>query len=1289
MAPAPECGVFVLIRLLGLMWRLVATCLMALLGLAASLWLWSGRPGSLATALHYALPQLPAGQTAVVSAVSGSLRDGGQIGRLRWQGLGFVVEATDVSVAWDWRGLLQRELRLSQLSARRLVVEDRRPPSPARPPGDLSLPLRVTAQFAVTELDWQGTAPLQLRQLAGYYFFDSKEHRLDKGEVRISSGTYQVQGRLQAAAPQAIGLTVLGTVQTRVPSIAQVMNLQAQASLDGVLAGADAEVQLRARLQPSAGSGSQRSPVQADVQARLRPWQAQPVVSATASWQGLDLAALWPQAPHTLSSGQAMVAPSGPGWRAEVKLDNRQSASLDRQGLPIDQLQAALLYRDGSWLIESVLASGAGGRIEGRGSYLAKAGQSERPVWQGSATLRNINPRALHSQLPAANLDGELTASQSGAGLSFSANLQTRAGLSAGQNPLAQIGQRLKAIGLDGRWQAPRLQLDRLDLQTDEARLGGQLALDTQSRAAEGQLKLTLPGGTAQLNGMLASSNGKGDIQLSITQAAPAARWLSQWPGMTGTAAYLPRGGELQLDGQWQGGWQNIERDLQLTLALRSPRLDLPGQDGGGANWQLRDLQADLSGRLDALTYKAQALSLRDQQRLQVQSHGRVALMAEGHWQVQVAQAQLGIQDPALPGRWAMQLSQGAMLDWVQRGAVSTVTLAAGSLALSGPAPGTAQVAWQPLRWSRRTAKPEEPAEWQSQGRIDGLPLAWLELLGQTRIANLGLRGNLVFGGEWDARGGAALQVTASLARTSGDLRLLAEEVQLGALSNLGDLNAGVRQARLRLLIDGAQLKALLDWDSERAGQAQAELGSVLQAGPDGWHWPAEAPLSGTLKVQLPPVGAWSLLAPPGWRLRGTLDADATLYGTRAAPLWRGRLQAQDLAVRSVADGIDFSQGQLRVQLDGQSMEIEEFTLRGAPLAGSSGGTVTVVGNMRWPVADGRAATPLLSRLRMDLVAQARSLRVSARVDRRLVISGQLKANLEGGQLALRGTLTADQALFILPEDSAPQLGDDVRVRRPGAPVVTTTPVKEPVVLGLRPDVLLTLDLGPDFQVRGRGLITRVAGSVTLRNANERSLAPLLRGELRTVQGSYKAYGQQLDIEAGVLRFTGPFDNPALDILAIRPNLSQRVGVQITGTAIAPVVRLYAEPELPEAEKLAWLVLGRSAGTGGAEAAVLQQAALALLGGTGRGLPGSLGQALGLDEVTMRGSTSNADGTTTGATVTVGKRLSRDFYVAYERSLAGTLGTLYIFFDLSRRLTLRAQTGEQSAVDLIFTLRYD
>ncbi len=86
-----------------------------------------------------------------------------------------------------------------------------------------------------------------------------------------------------------------------------------------------------------------------------------------------------------------------------------------------------------------------------------------------------------------------------------------------------------------------------------------------------------------------------------------------------------------------------------------------------------------------------------------------------------------------------------------------------------------------------------------------------------------------------------------------------------------------------------------------------------------------------------------------------------------------------------------------------------------------------------------------------------------------------------------------------------------------------------------------------------------------------------------------------------MLRFTGAIDNPTLDILAIRPNLTQRVGVQITGTALLPRVRLYAQPELPDAEKLSWLVVGRSSASGGAEAALLQQAALARLGSKGGG----------------------------------------------------------------------------------------
>jgi translocation and assembly module TamB len=275
-----------------------------------------------------------------------------------------------------------------------------------------------------------------------------------------------------------------------------------------------------------------------------------------------------------------------------------------------------------------------------------------------------------------------------------------------------------------------------------------------------------------------------------------------------------------------------------------------------------------------------------------------------------------------------------------------------------------------------------------------------------------------------------------------------------------------------------------------------------------------------------------------------------------------------------------------------------------------------------------------------------------------------------------------DQARLVLPDENKPKLGDDVVVRNAPAGAVPKErePAPEPATATRPLVVAVDLDLGDDFQVQGRGLQTRLRGTLAL---SGRSItAPRLAGTITTVGGEYRAYNQRLDVERGVLRFTGRIDDPVLDILAIRPNIVQRVGVLITGTAQAPFIRLYAEPDLPDAEKLAWLVTGRAAPSGGAEAALVQQAALALLSSRrsgGRGLAGSLG----LDELSVRRDS------TEGAVVTVGKRFARNFYASYERSLSGALGTLYVFYDISRRLTLRAQAGERAGVDLIFTFTFD
>ena len=134
---------------------------------------------------------------------------------MRWQQGELSIELRDITVAWSLRPLLGGELRLGQVIAKTLHVDDRRAPSEpdARvPPTDLSLPLKVDVPFSVDTVEWTGSMSLNATELSGHYVFDSDIHRLDEGQIRISSGKYQVKGSLQAPTPIAPPLHDNGAV---------------------------------------------------------------------------------------------------------------------------------------------------------------------------------------------------------------------------------------------------------------------------------------------------------------------------------------------------------------------------------------------------------------------------------------------------------------------------------------------------------------------------------------------------------------------------------------------------------------------------------------------------------------------------------------------------------------------------------------------------------------------------------------------------------------------------------------------------------------------------------------------------------------------------------------------------------------------------------------------------------------------------------------------------------------------------------------------------------------------
>ncbi len=455
-----------------------------------------------------------------------------------------------------------------------------------------------------------------------------------------------------------------------------------------------------------------------------------------------------------------------------------------------------------------------------------------------------------------------------------------------------------------------------------------------------------------------------------------------------------------------------------------------------------------------------------------------------------------------------------------------------------------------------------------------------------------------------------------------------------------------------------------------------------------------DAPLGGNLKVSLPKLGVWSRLAPPGWRLDGGIDTDVRMGGTIADPKLTGTITADDLALRSIVDGFEFTGGKLRAKVDGQKLLIDEFTLHGAG-GPDKGGTITAKGSAE--LADGKPQA--------KLSATIDHLRPSIRTDAEIALSGKIEAALVGQVASVTGALKVDRARIELPEDSAPSLGSDVVVQRGGmiatgakaaektSPLPKATPAaakgdgkanaadKQVIKLDVK------IDLGNDFRVSGLGLDSGLEGQLAI--AGESLADPRVTGTIRTVDGRFRAYGQKLDITRGVIRFTGKPTNPSLDILALRANMQftdVKVGVQITGNALLPQVALYSEPDMPDSEKLSWLVLGRASAASGSEAALLQTAAAALI--SGKDSDGGIAGKVGLDELSL--GEAKGGGSSTGETaVTLGKRFSKNFYAAYERSLSGAVGTLFLFYDLSKRFTLRGATGERSALDLIYTLKYD
>jgi translocation and assembly module TamB len=286
--------------------------------------------------------------------------------------------------------------------------------------------------------------------------------------------------------------------------------------------------------------------------------------------------------------------------------------------------------------------------------------------------------------------------------------------------------------------------------------------------------------------------------------------------------------------------------------------------------------------------------------------------------------------------------------------------------------------------------------------------------------------------------------------------------------------------------------------------------------------------------------------------------------------------------------------------------------------------------------------------------------------------------------------------LTIVGDASGWQLGGELTVPRADIeireiPVEATTVSADVVVLGeeeirvepTRVAGQVRLKLGKRVRVKALGLDSGLSGELLVHLRQDREMSA--EGRISLVDGSFAAQGQKLTIQKGELTFTGPLDNPIVDVRAVRVietfDGTVTAGIHLHGRAQNLTSTVFAEPAMNDVDALSYLVIGRPLSQATeAEGGELSGAAVSLGLRQATRLTEQIGQSLGLDQLSLSG-----DGSDT-TTLIAGKKINSRLYARYAYGIFSRLGTLLMRYRLSERLTLEAGAGESQSIDILFSV---
>ncbi len=402
----------------------------------------------------------------------------------------------------------------------------------------------------------------------------------------------------------------------------------------------------------------------------------------------------------------------------------------------------------------------------------------------------------------------------------------------------------------------------------------------------------------------------------------------------------------------------------------------------------------------------------------------------------------------------------------------------------------------------------------------------------------------------------------------TGALNQIAGELRLGAgiIQPLGNDTSllGIDSVRLAFEPEEEFLKvsldALLEGNSRLSGEARmVDLNDL-----------SSATLEARAQLNLPNIGVFNRLVTDLDQLAGRLSSEIQLSGALLAPRLNGEVELTDGLLVNAPLGLRVEEIDLSVKGTETSAELSG-TMR------SGEGRAQIEGAMELVDEQWRFDTSIQGE---DFVfANVDWLQLRASPDLHLRRSAQ-------GLTTIDGDIRIDHLRAGVPPGTAERIttSDDVVVRG------ETDEESENSGLAAQLQGRLGLDLGDDARLSAVGLQAQLAGGLELAWDQQR-IEPKATGVISIPEGSYRAYGQNLEIEDGEIVFTGhAVDNPSLEIEAVREIFGdpqvEYAGVRIRGNAQEPRVNLFTDPPTSEEKALAYVVTGANFDHASGQAAV-------------------------------------------------------------------------------------------------------